>query len=94
MRDVTRPVPHGCCVLHLFSLLSWQTVRFYINETRKSMASFDDVVDEDIWLIYNDKVVFSGRHIKEDVSAHAKGQGRGGVTGGKQEARGAGEKHA
>jgi hypothetical protein len=52
----------------LFCLDAMQTVRFYINETRRSYASFNDVVDEDIWIIYNDKIVFSGRHIHEDVS--------------------------
>jgi len=46
-----------------------QTIRFYINETRRSLSHFQDVVDEDIWLIYNDKVVFSGRHIHKDVSS-------------------------
>jgi hypothetical protein len=45
-----------------------QTIRFFINETRRSLSHFRDVVDEDIWLIYNDKVVFSGRHLHEDVS--------------------------
>lgn len=45
-----------------------QTVRFFINETRRSLASFRDEVDEDIWLIYNDEVVFSGRHLHSDVS--------------------------
>jgi hypothetical protein len=43
-------------------------VRFFINDTRRSQARFADVVDEDIFLIYNDAVVFSGRHIHEDVS--------------------------
>jgi hypothetical protein len=43
-------------------------VRFFINETRRSLASFRDEVDEDIWLIYNDQVVFSGRHLHTDVS--------------------------
>jgi hypothetical protein len=47
-----------------------QTVRFYVNETRRSYASFNDVVDEDIWIIYNDKIAFSGRHIHEDVSCN------------------------
>lgn len=43
-------------------------MRFFINETRRSLARFRDEVDEDIWLIYNDEVVFSGRHLHTDVS--------------------------
>jgi hypothetical protein len=48
-----------------------QTVRFFINETRRSLSHFRDVVDEDVWLIYNDPIVFSGRHIHVDVSLDA-----------------------
>jgi hypothetical protein len=57
-------------IADLASFLWWflQTARFFINETRLSQHSFDDVVDEDVWLVYNDKVVFSGKHIKNDVS--------------------------
>eukprot|EP00775_Hariotina_reticulata_P009024 gene9024-9196_t len=52
-------IPHG--------YWSTETARFFINETRRSQHSFDDVVDEDVWLVYNDKVVFSGKHIKNDA---------------------------
>ncbi|KAF6256122.1 class I glutamine amidotransferase-like protein [Scenedesmus sp. NREL 46B-D3] len=55
-------IPHG----YWASEITHQTVRFYVNDTRRSHASFNDVVDEDMWIIYNDKVVFSGRHIHED----------------------------
>lgn len=55
-------IPHG----YWSSEVTHQTIRFYINETRRSLSHFQDVVDEDIWLIYNDKVVFSGRHIHKD----------------------------
>jgi hypothetical protein len=44
-----------------------QTVRFFVNDTRTSLAHFADVIDEDMWLIYNDRVVFSGRHLHEEV---------------------------
>jgi hypothetical protein len=67
LHDLTAAVP----LLYILRNASWlQTVRFYVNETRRSYASFNDVVDEDIWIIYNDKIVFSGRHIHEDVSCH------------------------
>lgn len=55
-------IPHG----YWASEITHQTVRFYVNETRRSCTSFNDVVDEDIWIIYNDKLAFSGRHIHED----------------------------
>lgn len=64
---------HACCAAAKLPSLAFlvprlQTVRFYVNETRRSYTSFNDVVDEDIWIIYNDKLAFSGRHIHEDVS--------------------------
>lgn len=36
--------------------------RFFVNETRRSSHRFKDVVEEDVYLIYNDDIVFSGKH--------------------------------
>ncbi|KAF8061359.1 gghA [Scenedesmus sp. PABB004] len=57
-----KQIPHG----YWPSEVTHQTARFFVNETRRSLSGFRDVVDEDVWLAYNDRVVFSGRHIKED----------------------------
>lgn len=43
------------CMLPMFALgfplfcHVCQTVRFFINETRRSLTRFKDVVDEDVW---------------------------------------------
>jgi hypothetical protein len=59
-----------------------QAARFFVNETRFSARKFADVVEEDLWLIHNDRTVFSGKHSSPDDDRWAGAWGGGGGGGG------------